>query len=231
MSIQIKDNKEPLVDIKKYCPGIIIDIDKPRMKKEKTAYVRRTVAKMLHKAQTYLPNGWNFIIGDAWRPAYVQISIFYGFIKRFTKEHPDWTKKRVVQEANKFVAPWKEIDASGHMTGGALDLRLIDKKGRKIPMKCRKLTYQQNALPNPKLLPTYIRNNRKILFSAMEKAGFSNCSNEYWHWSYGDYWWAKRYKKSIAIYGIIKDSKHFYDNDPCPCGSGKKYKHCCGKNL
>ncbi|MHC5088906.1 MAG: SEC-C metal-binding domain-containing protein [Planctomycetota bacterium] len=20
-------------------------------------------------------------------------------------------------------------------------------------------------------------------------------------------------------------------NDPCPCGSGKKYKKCCGKNL
>lgn len=20
-------------------------------------------------------------------------------------------------------------------------------------------------------------------------------------------------------------------NDPCPCGSGKKYKHCCGKNA
>jgi preprotein translocase subunit SecA len=20
-------------------------------------------------------------------------------------------------------------------------------------------------------------------------------------------------------------------NDPCPCGSGKKYKHCCGRNL
>ena len=20
-------------------------------------------------------------------------------------------------------------------------------------------------------------------------------------------------------------------NDPCPCGSGKKYKNCCGKNL
>lgn len=19
-------------------------------------------------------------------------------------------------------------------------------------------------------------------------------------------------------------------NDPCPCGSGKKYKHCCGRN-
>ncbi|MGB2984925.1 MAG: SEC-C metal-binding domain-containing protein [Phycisphaerae bacterium] len=20
-------------------------------------------------------------------------------------------------------------------------------------------------------------------------------------------------------------------NDPCPCGSGKKYKHCCGKKA
>ena len=24
--------------------------------------------------------------------------------------------------------------------------------------------------------------------------------------------------------------KKIYPNDPCPCGSGKKYKKCCGKN-
>ena len=28
---------------------------------------------------------------------------------------------------------------------------------------------------------------------------------------------------------IIKEKK-VYPNDPCPCGSGKKYKKCCGKN-
>lgn len=28
---------------------------------------------------------------------------------------------------------------------------------------------------------------------------------------------------------VIKDQK-IYPNDPCPCGSGKKYKKCCGKN-
>jgi hypothetical protein len=28
---------------------------------------------------------------------------------------------------------------------------------------------------------------------------------------------------------IIKD-KLPSRNDPCPCGSGKKYKYCCGKN-
>ncbi|MDR2709379.1 MAG: SEC-C domain-containing protein, partial [Elusimicrobiota bacterium] len=28
-----------------------------------------------------------------------------------------------------------------------------------------------------------------------------------------------------------KDLKKIGRNDPCPCGSGKKYKKCCGKNL
>ena len=27
---------------------------------------------------------------------------------------------------------------------------------------------------------------------------------------------------------IVKEAK-VYPNDPCPCGSGKKYKKCCGK--
>ncbi|MCI8326891.1 MAG: SEC-C domain-containing protein [Lachnospiraceae bacterium] len=28
---------------------------------------------------------------------------------------------------------------------------------------------------------------------------------------------------------VVKEDK-IYPNDPCPCGSGKKYKKCCGKN-
>lgn len=29
---------------------------------------------------------------------------------------------------------------------------------------------------------------------------------------------------------VTKSVKKVYPNDPCPCGSGKKYKKCCGKN-
>ena len=29
----------------------------------------------------------------------------------------------------------------------------------------------------------------------------------------------------------IKADKKVGRNDPCPCGSGKKYKNCCGKGL
>ena len=37
----------------------------------------------------------------------------------------------------------------------------------------------------------------------------------------------KNYKRSKTV---VKD-KEPGRNDPCPCGSGKKYKKCCGKNA
>ena len=35
----------------------------------------------------------------------------------------------------------------------------------------------------------------------------------------------RAYEKEVSQ---IKPKK-IYPNDPCPCGSGKKYKKCCGK--
>ena len=37
------------------------------------------------------------------------------------------------------------------------------------------------------------------------------------------------YKEQKISGTIVKGSK-IGRNDPCPCGSGKKYKHCCGRN-
>ncbi|MBD5396512.1 MAG: SEC-C domain-containing protein [Lachnospiraceae bacterium] len=37
------------------------------------------------------------------------------------------------------------------------------------------------------------------------------------------------YKEQKSSTTIVKPDK-IYPNDPCPCGSGKKYKKCCGKN-
>lgn len=190
--IKIKDCGEPLVDIKKLCPDLVIDLGSSRTRKEKTAYLRKTVAEMVCRARSYLPKDMTFIIGDAWRPQYVQEEIFQRFAKRLT-----------IKEAKKYVAPYKGKHASGHMTGGAVDLRLW-KNNRKIPMKNSKLTYQENAKSFQPKLPLYIQKNRQIMFNALHKAGLSNFPKEYWHWSYGDIWWAKRNKKKTAIYGVVK---------------------------
>ena len=36
------------------------------------------------------------------------------------------------------------------------------------------------------------------------------------------------YKEQKSSTTIVKAAK-VYPNDPCPCGSGKKYKKCCGR--
>lgn len=37
--------------------------------------------------------------------------------------------------------------------------------------------------------------------------------------------------KKVHVQGTIKHEPKIGRNDPCPCGSGKKYKHCHGKNV
>lgn len=38
------------------------------------------------------------------------------------------------------------------------------------------------------------------------------------------------HKKWVSSKTIVNKNK-IGRNDPCPCGSGKKYKNCCGKNI
>ncbi len=201
--IIIKDNKESLVDVRKACSHILIgDISKKILKKHGTL-VRKTVAKMLNKAQKNLPKGLRLIVDSTWRSAWYQKEIFESSVKRFSKLHPKWNKKRIIKEVNKYVASWKGKYASGHMTGGAVDVRIVGKNGRKIQMTTKKLSYQEAAKTYCKQLPNYLKKNRQILIGAMIKADFSNYPKEFWHWSYGDYWWAKRTGRKIAIYGPI----------------------------
>ena len=41
----------------------------------------------------------------------------------------------------------------------------------------------------------------------------------------------KELYKQQKTSGTIRKGKKIGRNDPCPCGSGKKYKHCCGRNA
>lgn len=204
--IQIKDCEEPLVDIQKLIPDLVINLEPVRLKVEKSAFLRQTIAHMLKKARESLPEGYTFIINDAWRPVDVQKRYFDWRLKMFKERHPDWDEKKIVKETSKYVAPYKGKKASGHLTGASVDLRLF-KNGKKVPMISSKLTFQENASSFPKKLPKYLQKNREILFEVMSKAGFTNYPKEYWHWCYGDYMWAKLNKKNKAIYGVVNNPK------------------------
>ena len=41
---------------------------------------------------------------------------------------------------------------------------------------------------------------------------------------------AELYKEQKASGTVRREAVKVYPNDPCPCGSGNKYKKCCGRN-
>lgn len=50
------------------------------------------------------------------------------------------------------------------------------------------------------------------MFDAMTDAGFSNCRDEWWHYSYGDAGWAVRLEKPACFYGLVQlDPKLYAD--------------------
>lgn len=73
--------------------------------------------------------------------------------------------------------------------------------------------------------------DKALLYKNMVAAGAD--------WLYGLEEWAAIFteEERAALYKEQKQSQtvrkeaKIYPNDPCPCGSGKKYKKCCGKNA
>ncbi|MDE7177843.1 MAG: SEC-C domain-containing protein [Lachnospiraceae bacterium] len=73
--------------------------------------------------------------------------------------------------------------------------------------------------------------DKELLYKNMVAAGAD--------WLYGLEEWNDIFDedKRKALYREQKESTtvhkepKVYPNDPCPCGSGKKYKKCCGKNA
>lgn len=233
----IRDNRELLVDVRKFLPGARIFLDRERMERERTAYLREGVARRLRAAQKLLPPGVNFVIRDAWRPAYVQCSIYYDFLAKATARFPGLSPSERLKRINVMVAPWRGPDASGHMTGGAMDIRLLGADGRRLPMVSYALSYTDNARSDQTNLPLAVRKNRALLREVMSAVGFSNHPGEYWHWSYGDWHWAKREGRHLAIYGIVPSKKGLYAGAPCPCGArdsaghrGAPFEKCHGRH-
>ena len=88
-----------------------------------------------------------------------------------------------------------------HQSGGAIDLTLLYKNtpldmGGEYNSSLNSKTYSKNITQQQK-------RNRKILISAMCRAGFQNYPNEWWHWSYGDRAYTTYKHKKFAIYDKV----------------------------
>lgn len=72
--------------------------------------------------------------------------------------------------------------------------------------------------------------DNELLYKNMVAAGADWLYNlEEWNDIFDEDTRKALYKEQKSSTTIVKGDK-VYPNDPCPCGSGKKYKKCCGRN-
>lgn len=70
---------------------------------------------------------------------------------------------------------------------------------------------------------------KELLYKNMVAAGADWLYNlEEWEPIFDEEKRKELYKEQKSSTTVVKEQK-IYPNDPCPCGSGKKYKKCCGR--
>ncbi|MBN2095322.1 MAG: M15 family metallopeptidase [Candidatus Aenigmarchaeota archaeon] len=201
--VPLRDNGEKMVSVKDACPKIAIRLGHYIRKEgrkfcEDACLVRESVAEKLNLAQSLLPNGHRLLLRCGYRPLSIQIKRYNWMENKLKKKHPDWSKEKLKVETGKCVAPLDIVPP--HSTGGAVDVSIIGPDGRRLDMGSQLGRFTEKTYTCSKKISTEGIKNRKILIRVMKKAGFVNYPTEYWHWSYGDQYWAAILKKKHSIY-------------------------------
>lgn len=190
---------EPMVDIALYSHSLIaVDMKYHQARRPgaiKKAYVRLSVAKKLTEAQKLLPEGYRLKIFDAWRPYEVQKDIYYEYYNKLKAlpENINKSENELHSLTKTFVSfPNREkLFSFVHSSGGAVDLTIVNEKDEELDMGCAFDDFSTLAYTDAleKTDRSLQKNNRRLLYNTMCKAGFTNYPCEWWHFDYRDIFW------------------------------------------
>ena len=166
------------------------------------ALVRRDLARRLHAAAELLPDGLRLHVVEAYRPPELQRAWFETYRGELVAREPGLAADRAHDLASRFIAP---PDVAAHPSGAAVDVTLLDGDGRALDMgtpidATPEASDGATAFDAPNLSPA-ARANRAQLAACLGAVGFVNYPTEWWHWSYGDRYWAFATGRPTARYG------------------------------
>lgn len=176
---------------------------------EPHCYVREAVYDRLLKAGDLLPQGYRIRFWDAWRPFALQDELYETYSREIIKDFGLEGTSREQREAviRKFVSdpiPDRNVPPV-HTTGGAVDVTLLDETGAELDMGTAfdaftDLTHTA-AFENGGDLT--VRDHRRLLYHVMTTAGFVNLPSEWWHYDYGDRFWAYYTHRPAMFEGVF----------------------------
>ncbi|MET9103720.1 M15 family metallopeptidase [Streptomyces antibioticus] len=198
-AIPVQDCGENLVDVRTH--GLKVD-DRKCDEAGAWSHIRQGVLTRLLHAQSLLPTGVLLLFVEGFRPPALQQRYFEEYANELARAHPDWPPAELRDAASRFVSP---PEIAPHSAGAAVDVTLIDYQGRELDMGTR-----VNASPEESKGACYTHapglssrasTNRATLGRALSTAGLINYGTEWWHWSYGDRYWALQTRQPAALYG------------------------------
>lgn len=156
---------------------------------------RVSVVKRLIKAKKMLPEGLFLKIYDAYRPIAIQQALWDYYREEKIKENPSLNDDEINRITSYCVSfpSYDILKPSLHNTGGAVDLTIINKDGIELNMGCDFDEFSPKAWTDyyeKNDIDGEVRENRRLLYSVMIEAGFTNLPSEWWHYDYGDNAWA-----------------------------------------
>ncbi|MFK0294017.1 M15 family metallopeptidase [Streptomyces sp. NPDC090442] len=200
-NVPVLECGEPLVEIAGDS-GITLD---PRERDAAGEYgrVRAGVLERLRSASERLPAGVRFLAVEGHRSLAEQARRFTRYEDRLRLSGiTDPAERR--RRTSAFVSP---VEVAPHCAGAAVDLTLIAADGVELdmggPVNGHR-TGDERACPlDAPGLSEAARNNRGLLARCLRAEGFVNYPSEWWHWSYGDRYWALLSGVRAARYGPI----------------------------
>ena len=189
-SIPAIENGEPLVEL--FTRGVVTT---------GRQFARESVADRLALADTFLPAGIRLQVVEGLRPVESQQEIYDGYRAELERLHPGISDHDVHVLASRFVSP---IEVAPHVAGAAVDLTLVGAHGPLDLGTPIDATPEQSngacffAATN---ISREARTNRALLADVLTAAGLVNYPTEWWHWSYGDRYWAYAENHPAALYG------------------------------
>ncbi len=192
--IEVGDDPDPLVAIPAALDPQIL-YDRLPLPSRSEALLRGAVVARLMTVSDVLPPDFGLTVLDGWRSTDFQLDL----LSYYRSQLPTLEPSYVSDPSNaRLVAP--------HTTGGAVDLTL---SWRGLPLA---LGTDFDAFEPAAHLDAFeaagadttVRDLRRLLSHEMRAAGFSPYPWEWWHWSYGDQWWAADHGLDQSLYAAVQ---------------------------
>lgn len=197
-AIPVHECAEPLVDVS----GLLRVDDKRGDPEGMFTLIRAGVRDRLEQAEKSLPSGVHLLVVEAFRPILLQRHIYESYRDVLLKQYPDLELADADVMATRYVAP---PHLAPHTCGAAVDLTLCDANGVELDMGCAEGATPEESngacYTDAPGLSAVARENRAMLHDALNSAGMVNYPTEWWHWSYGDRYWALSTGSTHAVYG------------------------------